>query len=130
MQFQDVYMQIARHVATLSYCKKRQVGAVVVKGRNIVSYGFNGTIDGMHNCCEDREGRTLPNVIHAEMNAVIKAGAEARDADMFITLFPCNECCKLMSQAGIRRVFYLEDHKTDERRLHGMRAVKLEVPNV
>lgn len=133
-QFHKAYIQIALGIAVLSYSEKRKVGAVIVNGRNIVGYGFNGTINGMDNICEDKVWEadkvnlvTRPNVIHAEMNAVIKAGNKCEGADMYITLFPCNECCKLMAQAGIRTIYYFEDHKTDENRLYGMTAIKLEL---
>jgi len=126
-QFNQAYMRMAETVATLSRSNKRKVGALIVNGRNIVAYGFNGTVTGMSNACEDVDNKTYPYVIHAEMNAILKAGTLAHGADMYITLFPCNECCKLMAQAGIKRIFYLEDHKTDHDRLYGdMQAIKID----
>lgn len=125
--FEQTYMKMAIAAAGLSYCKKRQVGAVIVKGRNVIAYGFNGTISGMPNVCEDENNKTLPNVVHAEMNAVLKAGTQCRGADIYITLFPCQSCTLLMAQAGISRIFYLEDHKTDEHRLYGMVSIKVDL---
>jgi dCMP deaminase len=127
MQFNKVYMEMAKLVAQLSYCSKRKVGALIVKDRNIVAYGFNGTVNGMDNVCEGADGKTLSNVVHAEMNAVIKAGTECNGADMYITLFPCEPCVKLMAQAGIRRVFYFQEHKVDDRiQLYGMNAIHIQ----
>jgi dCMP deaminase len=127
-KFHKTYMQMAKLIAELSYCSKRKVGALIVKDRNIVAYGFNGTVNGMPNICEGADGKTLPNVVHAEMNAVIKAGTECNGADMYITLFPCEPCVKLMAQSGIKTVFYLQEHKPDNRiQLYGMCSIKIDL---
>jgi dCMP deaminase len=124
-QFRRVYMEIAKQVATLSYCSKRQVGAVLVKGPNIVGYGFNGTVSGMPNVCEDDGGEGRD--VHAEMNAIIKAGWNSRGADMYITLYPCEHCARHMAQAGVRAVYYLEDHNNEGQvERYGMAAIKME----
>ena len=127
-QFHQAYIKMAVLIAGLSYCSKRKVGALIVKDRNIVAYGFNGTVNGMENVCEGADGKTLSNVVHAEMNAALKAGTECKGADMYVTLFPCEPCTKLMAQAGIKRVYYLQEHKVDDRiELYGMTAIKVEV---
>jgi dCMP deaminase len=129
-QFTHFYMNIAMLTATLSYSKKRKVGAVIVKDRNIISYGFNGTITGLPNITErfneeTEKLETLPWTIHAEMNAVLKAGAECKDADMYVTVFPCNECMKLVAQAGIKTIFYYEENNKGNSDTYGIITTKL-----
>lgn len=111
-----VFINIAREVATLSHCKRSQVGAVIELCGNIVSFGFNGTPKGMNNCCEDENNTTLPYVIHAESNAIIKAaksGTSMKGGTLYLTLSPCIDCCKLILQSEIKRVVYLEDYRDD-----------------
>lgn len=103
----QVFINVAREISRLSRCKRAQVGAVIVQGRNLVSYGYNGTPAGFCNTCE-RLGRTRPEVIHAELNAILKAGPLCQGADLYVTLSPCQECCKLIRQAGIKKVYYLD----------------------
>lgn len=126
--FHSVYMSIAITVAMLSYCTKRQVGAVIVRGKNIISYGFNGTVSGTPNVCEDDGGSGRD--VHAEMNAVLKAGTACQGADMYVTLYPCETCARMMAQAGIKHVYYLEDHhnNADQVNMYGMHAIKLNTP--
>jgi dCMP deaminase len=111
-----VYINIAKEVSTLSHCQRSKVGAVIVKDNNIVSFGYNGTPTGIDNCCE-RDGVTIPEVIHAEMNAILKAaktGYSVDGASLYLTLSPCVECAKLILQSGIKRVLYLDQYrKTD-----------------
>ena len=93
----------------LSYCKRRQVGAIVVKDRMIISDGYNGTPTGFENFCEDEEGYTKWYVLHAEANALSKVAASTQScegATLYITLSPCRECSKLIHQSGIKRVVY------------------------
>lgn len=128
--FRTFYMEVAKQAALLSYSDKRKVGAVIVRDRNIISYGFNGAVNGMPNTCEVWDGKqqkliTLPTTIHAEMNAILKAGNECAGAEMYLTLFPCNECCKLMAQSGIIRVFYCEENNKRNKELYGMAALKI-----
>lgn len=126
LQFQQVYMQMAVAVASLSYCTKRQVGAIIVQGRNIAGYGFNGSVSGTPNVCEDDGGQGKD--VHAETNAVLKAGHACKGADMFVTVYPCEPCARLMAQAGIHRVFYLEDHNNvGQVDLYGMHAIKMKL---
>lgn len=103
--------------AKLSYCERRQVGALIVKDRTIISDGFNGTPSGFENCCEDSEGNTQWYVLHAEANAILKLASStqsAKEATLYITLSPCKECSKLILQSGITRVVYIEDYKDME----------------
>ena len=93
----------------LSYCKRKQVGAIVVKDRMIISDGYNGTPTGFENFCEDEEGYTKWYVLHAEANALSKVAASTQScegATLYITLSPCRECSKLIHQSGIKRVVY------------------------
>ena len=111
-----VYLNIAKEISSLSYCKRSKVGAVIVKDDNIISFGYNGTPAGVDNCCE-REDVTVAEVIHAEMNAILKAAKSGYSVDnstLYLTLSPCVDCAKLILQSGIKRVLYLETYrKTD-----------------
>lgn len=104
-EFDAVYMKIAESVASLSRCKRAKVGAVIVKNGNIIAFGFNGTPSGFCNTCEENDV-TLPEVIHAECNAILKAGERAEGAEMYLTMSPCVECCKLIKQAKINKVYF------------------------
>lgn len=126
-QFNAAYMTIAFVISTLSYCQKKKVGVIIVKDGNIVGYGFNGTVHGLPNICEDDEGAN-PNSkdVHAEMNAILKAGILCKGAEVYTTCYPCEPCTRLMAQAGIIRIFYSEDYKVDGRiGMYGMMAIKL-----
>ena len=101
-------MALAKHIATLSRCKRKQVGSIIVKDGNIISFGYNGTCPGEVNCCEDHKGNTKQNVIHAELNAILKCGTQVKDADLYVTLSPCLDCCKLIKAAGIKKVYFSE----------------------
>jgi dCMP deaminase len=109
-----VFMNIAKEVATLSHCSRSKVGAVIELDGNVVSFGFNGTPKGMPNCCEDENNITLPYVIHAESNSIIKAaktGHSTRGGTLYVTLSPCLDCAKLILQSEIKRVVYLEEYR-------------------
>jgi dCMP deaminase len=109
-----VFMNIAKEVATLSHCQRSKVGAVIELYGNIVSFGFNGAPKGMPNCCEDENNVTLPYIIHAESNSIIKAaksGQSMRGGTLYLTLSPCLDCCKLILQSEIKRVVYLEEYR-------------------
>ena len=116
-QFDKHYLEMAQVWAKNSYCVRRQVGALLVKDRMIISDGYNGTPSGFENVCEDELGITKPYVLHAEANAitkVAKSGNSSEGATLYITSSPCMECAKLIIQAGIKRVVYMDDyHKTD-----------------
>lgn len=106
------YLRMARIWAENSYCRRRQVGALIVKNRMIISDGFNGTPAGFENICEDDEtGATKPYVLHAEANAITKVAASnnsSEGATLYVTASPCLECAKLIIQSGIRRVVFNE----------------------
>ena len=113
-KFDDKYMQMAAIWATNSYCKRRQVGALIVKDRMIISDGYNGTPSGFENVCEDENGVTKPYVLHAEANAiskVAKSGNSAEGATLYVTASPCLECSKLIIQSGIKRVVYRDEYR-------------------
>ena len=108
------YLRMARIWAENSYCKRRQVGALVVKDKMIISDGYNGTPSGFENVCEDEEGITKPYVLHAEANASTKlarSGNNSEGSTLYVTASPCIECAKLIIQAGIRRVVYAEKYR-------------------
>ncbi len=108
------YLRMARIWAENSYCKRRQVGALIVKDKSIISDGYNGTPSGFENICEDEEDRTKPYVLHAEANAitkVAKSGNSSDGATLYVTASPCIECAKLIIQAGIVRVVYSEIYR-------------------
>ena len=105
---------MAHEWGKLSYCKRKQVGAIVVKDRMIISDGYNGTPTGFENFCEDEEGYTKWYVLHAEANAISKLAAATQScvgATLYITLSPCRECSKLIHQSGITRVVYQQEYK-------------------
>lgn len=108
------YMRMARIWAENSYCKRRQVGALLVKDKMIISDGYNGTPSGFENNCEDDNNVSLPYVLHAEANAITKVARSGNSSDgatLYVTASPCIECAKLIIQAGIRRVVYGEEYR-------------------
>lgn len=105
---------MAREWGTLSYCTRKQVGAIMVKDRMIISDGYNGTPSGFENFCEDEEGYTKWYVLHAEANAISKVASSThscKGATLYITLSPCKECSKLIHQSGIKRVVFAKAYK-------------------
>lgn len=109
------YLAMARIWAQNSYCKRRQVGAIMVKNKMIISDGYNGTPSGFENECEDEDGHTKAYVLHAEANAITKVARSnnsSRGATMYVTASPCIECAKLIIQAGIKRVVFSEQYHT------------------
>lgn len=108
------YMRMARIWAENSYCKRRQVGALLVKDKMIISDGYNGTPAGFENECEDTENVSKPYVLHAEANAITKVARSSNSSDgatLYVTASPCIECAKLIIQAGIVRVVYGEMYR-------------------
>ena len=111
------YLRMAAIWAENSYCKRRQVGALIVKDQMIISDGYNGTPSGFENVCEDEQNVTLPYVLHAEANAITKVAASSnssKGATIYVTSAPCIECSKLIIQSGIVRVVYSEKYRTEE----------------
>ena len=111
------YLRMAAIWAQNSYCRRRQVGALLVKNKMIISDGYNGTPSGFENNCEDENNRTKPYVLHAEANAitkVAKSGNSSEGATLYVTSSPCLECSKLIIQAGIRRVVFTENYRLDD----------------
>ena len=108
---------MARIWAENSYCKRRQVGALIVKDKSIISDGYNGTPSGFENICEDEQERTKPYVLHAEANAITKVAKSSNSSDgatLYVTASPCIECAKLIIQSGIRRVVYSELYRCSD----------------
>lgn len=124
------YLRMARIWAENSYCRRRQVGALVVKDKMIISDGYNGTPSGFENVCEEETGTTFPYVLHAEANAITKLARSSNNSDgatLYVTASPCIECSKLIIQAGIRRVVYAEKYRlTDGVDLLEKAGVKVE----
>lgn len=111
------YLRMARIWAENSYCKRRQVGALVVKDKMIISDGFNGTPSGFENECEDDTNMTKPYVLHAEANAITKLARSSNNSEgstLYVTAAPCIECSKLIIQAGIKRVVYAEKYRLED----------------
>jgi len=111
------YLQMASVWAQNSYCRRRKVGALLVKDKMIISDGYNGTPSGFENVCEDEEGQTKPYVLHAEANAitkVAKSGNSSEGATLYVTSSPCLECSKLIIQAGIKRVVFTENYRLED----------------
>ena len=111
------YLRMARIWAENSYCQRRQVGALVVKEKMIISDGYNGTPSGFENVCEDENNVTKPYVLHAEANAITKLARSNNNSDgstLYVTASPCIECAKLIIQAGIKRVVYGEKYRLED----------------
>lgn len=114
LRYDSAYLKMALEWAKLSHCTRKQVGALIVRDRMIISDGYNGTPTGYDNCCEDETGDTLWYVLHAEANAMMKVAKSTHSANgstLYITLSPCKECSKLILQAGIKRVVYIKGYK-------------------
>ena len=128
-KYDAAYLRMAAEWSKLSHCKRRQVGALIVKGRSIISDGYNGTPSGFENFCEDEEGYTKWYVLHAEANAILKVASTTQScegATLYLTMSPCKECSKLIHQSGIRRVVYASEYK-DPSGLEFLRKAGVEV---
>jgi len=115
-KYDKAYLRIATEWGLLSYCQRKKVGAIIVKDRMIISDGYNGTPSGFENCCEDEDGLTRWDVLHAEANAILKVARSTQScegATLYITLSPCKECSKLIHQSGIKRVVYHNGYRDD-----------------
>lgn len=132
LKYDKAYLRIAREWSKLSHCRRRQVGALIVKGRMIISDGYNGTPTGFENFCEDDEGYTKWYVLHAEANAILKVASSTQScqgATLYITMSPCKECSKLIHQAGITRLVYQTNYK-DNSGLEFLRKAGVELQQV
>jgi dCMP deaminase len=117
LMLDERYLKMASTWAENSYCKRRQVGALLVKNKMIISDGYNGTPSGFENNCEDENGKTKPYVLHAEANAITKIAKSHNSSDgatLYVTSSPCIECAKLIIQAGIRRVVFSEPYHMND----------------
>jgi len=113
-KYDNAYLKMAKEWAKLSHCQRKQVGALIVKDKMIISDGYNGCPSGFENNCEDENGDTKWYVLHAEANAIMKVARSTNDcknATLYLTLSPCKECSKLIHQAGIKRLVYLNEYK-------------------
>ena len=128
------YLKMAQIWSENSYCKRRQVGALVVKDQMIISDGYNGTPSGFENVCEDDNNVTLPYVLHAEANAITKLARSSNNSEgstLYITDSPCIECAKLIIQAGIKRVVYAREYRlTDGADLLRQAGIQVDFMNV
>ncbi len=114
LRYDKAYLKMAFEWANLSYCQRKKVGAIIVKNRMIISDGYNGAPTGFENNCEDEEGNTKWHILHAEANAILKCATSTQSAEgatLYITLSPCKDCSKLILQAGIKRIVYIDQYK-------------------
>jgi dCMP deaminase len=114
LRYDKAYLRLAKSWASLSYCKRKQVGAIIVKDSIIISDGYNGTPAGFDNCCENESGETHWYVLHAEANAILKVARSTNNckgATLYLTHSPCKDCSKLVLQSGISRLVYQEAYK-------------------
>jgi dCMP deaminase len=108
------YLNLAKEWSKLSHCSRKKVGALIVKNNTIISDGYNGSPTGFDNCCEDELGETHWFVIHAEANAILKCARNGNSCDgasLYLTHSPCKDCSKLILQAGIKKLVYIEEYK-------------------
>ncbi|MFC0345592.1 MULTISPECIES: deoxycytidylate deaminase [Epilithonimonas] len=131
-KFDIAYLKMASEWANLSYCKRKKVGALIVKDRMIISDGYNGTPSGFENNCEDEEGKTNWFVLHAEANAILKIASSTQSckgATLYITMSPCKECSKLILQSGIEKVVYMAGY-SDDSGLEFLKNSGIEILNI
>ncbi len=115
-KYDKAYLRLATEWSKLSYCKRKQVGAIIVRDKMIISDGYNGAPSGFENCCENENNITHWYVLHAEANAILKVARSTQTCDgatLYITLSPCKECSKLIHQSGIKRVVFIQEYKDD-----------------
>ena len=131
-KFDIAYLKMASEWANLSYCKRKKVGALIVKDRMIISDGYNGTPSGYENNCEDEDGKTNWFVLHAEANAILKIASSTQSckgATLYITMSPCKECSKLILQSGIEKVVYMTGY-SDDSGLEFLKNAGIEILNI
>ncbi len=128
-KYDRAYLRMALEWAQLSHCKRKKVGALIVKDRMIISDGYNGTPTGFDNCCEDENEETKWYVLHAEANAILKTASSSHNCNestLYLTMSPCKDCSKLIHQAGIKRLVYINKYK-DTTGLDFLKKAKVEV---
>lgn len=137
LRYDRAYLNMAIEWAKLSHCKRKQVGALIVKDSMIISDGYNGSPTGFENDCEDEDGETIWYVLHAEANALMKLAKSThsgKGATLYITLSPCKECSKLILQAGIKRVVFIKGYSDQEGveflRESGIETVQVDIPKI
>ena len=116
-RYDKTYLKMAKVWSELSHCKRKKVGALIIKDNMIISDGFNGTPTGFENDCEDCDNETKWYVLHAEANAILKCAKNGNSCDgatLYLTLSPCKDCSKLVLQSGIKRVVYINEYKDKE----------------
>lgn len=126
------YLKMAMEWGKLSYCKRKKVGALIVKNNRIISDGYNGTPSGCENVCEDKENHTKWQVLHAEANAITKVAASTQNSEgatLYVTLSPCKECSKLIFQSGIKRVVFYEAY-SDTTGIEFLRNSGIEIEHI
>ena len=131
-RYDRAYLRLAQNWAMLSHCTRKKVGAIIVKDRMIISDGYNGTPSGFSNHCENEEGETHWYVLHAEANAILKVAKSTQSCNgstLYVTYSPCTDCSKLIMQAGITRVVYLEEYR-DTNGLDFLRRAGVEVKKI
>ena len=131
-KYDKAYLRMAIEWSKLSKCKRKKVGALIVKNNMIISDGYNGTPAGFDNDCEDENGLTNWYVLHAEANAILKTAASTHDctnSTLYLTLSPCKECSKLIIQSKIKRLVYIDKYK-DETSLHFLSQMGIEIEQI
>ena len=131
-RYDRAYLRLAKEWAKLSHCNRKQVGAIIVKDATIIADGYNGTPTGFENECEDENGETKWYVLHAEANAILKVARssnKANGATLYLTNSPCKDCSKLVLQAGIKRLVYIDQYK-DSSGLDFLKKAGLELKQI
>ena len=132
LRYDKAYLRMASTWSELSHCNRKQVGAIIVKDRMIISDGFNGAPSGFDNCCENEDGDTHWYVLHAEANAILKVAKSThncQDSTLYLTLSPCKDCSKLVVQSGIKRIVFIKGYK-DESGINFLRNAGVEVDQI
>ncbi|MEN9698949.1 MAG: hypothetical protein RLZZ301_147 [Bacteroidota bacterium] len=132
LRYDKAYLRLASSWAELSHCKRKQVGAIIVRDEIIISDGYNGTPKGFDNCCEDENNQTHWYVLHAEANAILKVAKSTnncKDATLYLTHSPCKDCSKLVLQSGIKRLVFIEAYK-DTSGIEFLKSAGLEVVQI
>ena len=131
-RYDIAYLKMALEWAKLSHCKRKKVGAIIVKNKMIISDGYNGTPSGFDNACEDKYGDTHWYVLHAEANAILKTASSTHNckgATLYLTMSPCKDCSKLILQSGIKRLVFINLYK-DESGIDFLRSANIEICHV